>query len=148
MARKWVQVALRSPVETGGFPQCSHPLLGQVVVLRAEHDALLTRVGEEEHQACSLALIQLKILLQKVDFLVKVRRLGKLTSERVSRVHPRTGLVSVATLSLTALKVKRTRSLRTNQFFFHPAPFPLFHLRNPDICTSCESAASLRRVGM
>ena len=56
---------LRSAVEAGGFPQCSHPLLSEVVVLRAEDDALLTGVGEKEHQACSLALIQLKILLQK-----------------------------------------------------------------------------------
>ena len=64
-SRSRFRSCLRSAVEAGGFPQCSHPLLSEVVVLRAEDDALLTRVGEEEHQACSLALIQLKILLQK-----------------------------------------------------------------------------------
>ena len=63
-------LVIRSALKTSGFPQGGHPLLGQVVVLRAKDDALLSGVGEQEHQACRLTLIQLEVFLKRKNNII------------------------------------------------------------------------------
>ena len=51
-------------VELDGLADGGHPLLADVVVLGAEDEGVAARVGEDEHQAGVLALVELKVLLK------------------------------------------------------------------------------------